>query len=120
MLSYINFTGMQMKPLLFELITQTILPFNDLTMNISEGDKFGISFDNTPFKDYSLLITNVSFTSFKKITNKDMSANGFIYKPCFINFMENFRNISEEDSIVKLDFKLIKGEYENGNTFKNE
>ena len=106
MLHSINFLGLQMKPLLYGLITQTILPFNDLTMNIHEGDVFGISFENTLFKDYSLVITNVTFTNLKNVTNADISNNGFIYKPSFLNYLREFRNVQEDSSIVKLDFKL--------------
>lgn len=106
----INFDDLQMKPLLYNLITQTILPFNDLTMNISEGDVYGISFNNTLFKDYSLLITKVSITSLKKVTTKDISKNGFIYKPAFYNFMKTFRNVEKDDSIVKLDFELVQNQ----------
>ncbi len=104
----INFSDLQMKPLLYGLITQTILPFNQITMNIHKGDKFGISFNNTLFRDYSLLITNVKHTSLMKITNKDISKNGFIYRPAFMNFMKKFRNVEETDSIVKLDFELLE------------
>ena len=100
---------MQMKPLLYGLINQTILPFNDLTMNITKGDVLGISFNNTLFKDYQLLITNVTHTNLKNITNKDISENGFIYKPAFLTFIKEFRGIEKNDSIVKLDFDLLGG-----------
>ena len=109
MLNIINFDNMQMKPLLYGLINQTILPFNDLTMNISKGDKLGISFNNTLFKDYQLLITNVTHTNLKNVTSKDISENGFIYKPAFLAFLKDFRDIEKNDSIVKLDFELIDG-----------
>ena len=99
-----------MKPLLNNLITQTILPFNDITMNINEGDILGISFDNELLIDYSLLITNVSITSLKRISNKDISKNGFLYRPAFLDFMKNFRNVNSEDSVVKLDFELVENE----------
>ena len=108
MLNSINFSAYQMKPLLYGLITQTILPFNDITMNIQEGDILGVSFNNTLLKDYSLLITNVTFTSMKKVNNEDISKNGFLYKPTFLEYIENFRNVKEEGSIVKLDFKLME------------
>lgn len=97
-----------MKPLLFGLIHQTILPFNDITMNINKGDKFGISFDNIPFKNYFLLITKVSFTNFSKISNNDIYDNGFMYKPIFVRYMEDFRHINIHDTIVKLNFKLVE------------
>lgn len=109
MLNIINFSEYQMKPLLFNLITQTILPFNELTMNISEGDRFGVGFNNTQLKDYSLIVTKVTFTNMKKITNEDIFKNGFLYKPSFLNYMKNFRNVENDSSIVKLDFKLIGG-----------
>ena len=95
MLNVLNFEEIQMKPLFCGLITQTIIPFNDITMNISEGDVFGISFNNVFFKNYSLIITNISFTNMKKITNEDICKNGFLYF---------------DDTIVKLDFELVKKE----------
>ena len=107
----IDFDSLQMKPLLYELISQTVLPCNEETMNIQEGEVLDISFNHTEFKDYGLLITNVSFTSLDKLRNKDISKNGFVYKPAFINFMQNFRNVTADDeSVVKLDFKLLKME----------
>ena len=108
MLSYINFAGMQMKPLLFNLINKTILPLNDITINITAGDKFGISFDNTPFKNYFLLVTSVTFTSFNKLSNKDMFDCGFVYKPSFNSFLKDYRNVDKDSSIVKLDFKIVE------------
>lgn len=107
---YVDFNGLQMKPLLFNLINQTILPFNDVTMNINEGDKLAISFDKIPFKNYFLLVTNVTFTSFNKLSNKDMFDNGFIYRPSFNAFMQKYRSIATDDSIVKLDFELVECE----------
>ena len=107
----IDFDSLQMKPLLYELISQTVLPCNESTMKIEEGDVLDISFNNTSFKDYKLLITNVSFTSLDKLKNNDISKNGFVYRPAFINFMQNFRNVdAAEGSVVKLDFKLLKRE----------
>lgn len=105
-LEQIDFSGWQMKSLLFGLIHQTILPFNEKSMNISVGDKMKITFDSVPFKNYFLLVTNVTFTDLSKISNKDMFENGFIYKPSFISFMKDFRNIDEGSSVVKVDFKL--------------
>lgn len=104
----IDFSDLQMKPLLYGLISQAILPFDDLTMNINEGDVCGITFNNNRFKDYNLLITNVSVTSLKRVTNNDISRNGFVYKPAFINFMKNYRNVDADDSIMKLDFELVE------------
>jgi hypothetical protein len=77
-------------------------------MNISEGDVFGISFNNDILRDYSLIVTNVTFTNLKKLSSKDISKNGFIYKPAFMTYLENHRNVKEGDSIVKIDFKLIE------------
>ena len=104
----IDFDDLQMKPLLYGLINQTILPFNESTMNISEGDILGISFNDVPFKDYQLLVTNVSFTNLGKVKSNDVSRNGFVYKPAFIDFMKEVRNVSLEDSIVKVDFELVE------------
>ena len=103
----INFDSWQMKPLLFGLITQVVLPFNNDTMNIEEGDVYGICFNSDEFRDYKLVVTNVTFTNLKKLSNKDISKNGFIYKPAFISFMKSFRNIGN-DSIVKVDFELME------------
>ena len=103
----IDFSDLQMKPLLYGLISQTILPFDDLTMNINEGDTLGITFNNTQFNDYRLLVTNVSVTSLKRVTSNDISRNGFLYKPAFFNFMQTHRCIGADDSIVKLDFELV-------------
>lgn len=107
-LNAVDFDDLQMKPLLYNLITQTILPLNESTINISKGDKLDISFNNTLFKDYKLLVTNVSHTSLSRIKNEDISKNGFIYKIAFLTFMKESRNIQEEDSIVKLDFKIVE------------
>ena len=110
MLDYIDFTGLQMKPLLINLIHQTILPLNENTMNITPGDTFGISFDNIPFTNYLIVVTSVSFTNFNNLNNKDMFENGFIYKPSFVSFMRNFRSIEADTSIVKIDFELVECE----------
>lgn len=107
-MNVIDFDDLQMKPLLHGLINQTILPFNESTMNISEGDMLGISFNDVPFKDYQLLVTNVSFTNLGKVKSNDVSRNGFIYRPAFLTFMKEVRNVVEEDSIVKLDFELME------------
>lgn len=104
----VDFDDLQMKPLLYGLINQTILPFNESTMNISEGDILGISFNDVPFKDYQLLVTNVSFTNLGKVKSNDVSRNGFVYRPAFIDFMKEVRNVSLEDSIVKVDFELVE------------
>lgn len=104
----VDFDDLQMKPLLYGLINQTILPFNESTMNISEGDMLGISFNDVPFKDYQLLVTNVSFTNLGKVKSNDVSRNGFVYKPAFLTFMKEVRNVSLEDSIVKVDFELVE------------
>lgn len=104
----VDFDDLQMKPLLYGLINQTILPFNESTMNISEGDMLGISFNDVPFKDYQLLVTNVSFTNLEKVKSNDVSRNGFVYRPAFIDFMKEVRNVSLEDSIVKVDFELVE------------
>ena len=107
-MNVIDFDDLQMKPLLHNLITQTILPLDDFSMNIKEGDIFDISFNNNLFKDYKLMVTNVSFTCFNKIGSADVSKNGFVYKPAFMNFMREHRNIGGKDSIVKLDFMLVR------------
>lgn len=107
---YVNFNGLQMKPLLLNLIHQTILPFDEETMNISAGDKLGISFDDIPFTNYYLLVTNVSLTNFNKITNKDMFENGFLYRPAFNTFMKYYRCVEKDTSIVKVDFKIVECE----------
>lgn len=104
----IDFSDLQMKPLLYGLISQTILPFDDLTMNINEGDTLGITFNNTQFNDYRLLVTNVSVTSLKRVTSNDISKNGFLYKPAFVNFMKSYRNVDADDSIMKVDFELVE------------
>ncbi len=104
----IDFEGVQMKPLLYGLICQTLLPFNNATMGIKEGDRFEISFNNDVLKGYVLLVTNVSITSLGRVTNKDISRNGFVYKPAFLNFMKKSKNLEEDSSIVKLDFKLVE------------
>lgn len=106
----VDFDDLQMKPLLYGLINQTILPFNESTMNISEGDMLGISFNDVPFKDYQLLVTNVSFTNLGKVKSNDVSRNGFVYKPAFLTFMKEEKGVGLEDSIVKLDFKLMESE----------
>lgn len=110
MIDYLDFNGMLMKPLLFNLIHQTILPFNEETRTISAGDKVGISFDNIPFKNYFLLITNVSFTNFNKLSNRDMFENGFMYKPIFTSFIKESKNVENNNSIVKIEFQLMEME----------
>ena len=103
----IDFEELQMKPLLYGLINQTILPLNENTMNINEGDVISISFNDTLFKDYKLLVTNVSFTSLDKVKSNDVSKNCFVYRPAFLTFMQDEKGVGLEDSIVKLDFKLM-------------
>ena len=111
MLRTIDFDDLMMKPLLFGLITQTILPVTDDTLGIAKDDIIGISFNNINFRDYNLLVNNVSFTSLSKLTNKDISKNGFIYKKAFYNFIGEFRNIKNDtESIVKIDFSLVECE----------
>ena len=109
-LEVIDFNDLQMKPLLYGLINQTILPLNDLTMNINKGDMLGISFNDKLFKDYKLLVTNVSLTNLEKVNGEDISKNGFVYKPSFLDYMRRSRNVGLEDSIVKLDFELVENQ----------
>ena len=108
MLKYIDFAGIQMKPLLFNLINQTILPFDNSSMDISVGDKFRISFDNIPFKNYFIFVTGVTITNFSNISNKDMFNCGFLYRPSFNSYMKKYKKIESNDSIVKLDFKVME------------
>lgn len=111
MLKTIDFDDLMMKPLLFGLITQTILPVNEDTLSIAKNDVINISFNNVDFRDYNLLVDNVSFTSLSKLTNKDISKNGFLYKKAFYKFIGEFRNIkSDTGSIVKIDFSLVECE----------
>ncbi len=109
-LKVIDFNDLQMKPLLYGLINQTILPLNDLTMNINKGDMLDISFNDKLFKDYKLLVTNVSLTNLEKVSSEDITRNGFVYKPSFLDYMRRSRNVGLEDSVVKLDFELTRSE----------
>lgn len=109
-LEVIDFNDLQMKPLLYGLINQTILPLNDLTMNINKGDMLDISFNDKLFKDYKLLVTNVSLTNLEKVNSEDITRNGFVYKPSFLDYMKKSRNVGLEDSIVKLDFELVENQ----------
>ena len=88
-------------------ITQTIIPFNDETRDIKKGDVCEISFARIPFKDYKLLVENTSITSLNKLSNADLSRNGFIYRPFFEKFMQQ-RGIQCDDTVIKVDFKVVE------------
>ena len=88
-------------------ITQTIIPFNDETMDIRKGDVCDISFARIPFKDYKLLVEGTSVTSIQKLSNQDLSKNGFIYRPFFEKFMMQ-RGIQCDDTVIKVDFKVVE------------
>ena len=103
----VEFDELQMKPLLCGLINQIILPLNEVTINIHKGDKLNIKFKDNFFTGYQLFVTSVSLTSLCNVTSEDIDKNGFVYKPSFFSFMMS-RNINVNDSIVKLDFKLVE------------
>ena len=50
----------------------------------------------------------MSFTNLGKVKSNDVSRNGFSYRPAFLTFMKEVRNVSLEDSIVKVDFELVE------------
>lgn len=105
----LSFNAMQTRLVLEGLITQIIIPFNEELNNISAGDVCGISFGGIFFKNYQAEIIKKSVTSLQRVTSEDMFKNGFLYKPFFFDFMRDEYGVNNEDTVVKLDFKLIEG-----------
>lgn len=105
----VDFSSQQTKFVLEGLITQTVLPFSDFTKDIKEGDRFPVSFDGMILSDYFVLVTGVSIAKLKNTSNDDVFKNGFIYKPAFFKYVQS-KGIVLEDTVVKIDFTLEKGE----------
>lgn len=103
----VDFSPLHTKLLLGGLITQTILPFNEETRGLKKGEICRVSFEGLIFNDYSLRILNVSVTDLKKLSNKDISNNGFLYKPFFLEYMDQ-KGMTEESTILKIDFELVE------------
>ena len=102
----IDFDSTLTRMVIEEMITQTVIPFNDETMDLRKGDVCKISFAGLEFKDYHLLVCNVSVTSLEKLTNADLFKQGFLFRPFFEKFMLQ-RGIKKEDTVIKVDFKVI-------------
>lgn len=107
-MNVVNFNEIQTRMVLEGNITQIIIPFNDMTMNFKKGDIVGVSFGGIFFKDYKLKILKKSVTSLKKISREDMFKNGFLYKPFFYDYMLKEFGVTEEDTVIKLDFEMVK------------
>lgn len=102
----VDFSALHSKLLLNGLVTQTVLPFNDETEKLRKDCVCPLSFEGMVFNDYSLKVVNVTVTSLNRLSNKDISNNGFLYRPFFMDYMEG-KGIGEGDTIIKMDFELI-------------
>lgn len=102
----VDFDSTMTRLVVEEMITQTVVPFNDETMDLRKGDVCKISFAGLEFKDYHLLICNASVTSLAKLSNQDLFCQGFLYRPFYEKFMLQ-RGIGRDDTVVKLDFKVV-------------
>ena len=86
-------------------ISQIVLPFDDDTKELKKGDTCEISFGGMKFKNYTLVVCNVSVTSLKKLSFQDIFHQGFLYKPFFLKYMQE-KGFDADDTVVKVDFKL--------------
>ena len=102
----VDFDSTMTRLVIEELITQTVVPFNDETMDLRKGDVCRISFAGLEFKDYRLLVCNTSVTSLAKLSNQDLFCQGFLYRPFFEKFMLQ-RGVAVDDTVIKVDFKVI-------------
>ena len=103
----VDFDSTLTRLVIEELITQTVLPFDDDSRDLKKGDICNISFAGMEFKDYRLLVCNTSVTSLEKLSNADLFKQGFLYRPFYNDFIKKTKGLAEEDTIVKVDFKVI-------------
>lgn len=111
MIKCINFKDLQVKLLLNGLITQTVLHYNDDTAELKKGQVVPVCFENELYKDKALLIMRVKRTGICKLTNADCYDNGFLYKPHFLQFLQD-KGFTREETILAVDFRLIDNEME--------
>lgn len=102
----VDFDSTLTRLVLEEMVTQTVLPFNDETMDLRKGDVLEFSFAGLVFRDYRLLVCNTSVTSLGKLSNQDLFCQGFLYRPFFEKFMLQ-RGVAVDDTVIKVDFKVI-------------
>ena len=107
MINAIDFKAEQVKLLLTGLISQTVLGYDDDTMKLQSGMVIPISFEGELFRNYLLKIKDIRITSIRKLSNKDIFLNGFLYKPHFVNYMK-LRGFNPDDTILRINFELIK------------
>ena len=103
----VDFDSTLTRSVIEELITQTVLPFDDDSRDLKKGDVCNISFAGMEFKDYRLLVCNTSVTSLGKLSNQDLFKQGFLYRPFYYDFIKKTKGLAEEDTIVKVDFKVV-------------
>ena len=103
----IDFKAEQVKLVLTGLISQTILPYNDSTKDLKQDMILSLSFEGEVFKNYQIKILNVRITSIRKLNNKDIFLNGFLYKPHFIKYMQQ-QGFNIDDTILRVSFELVK------------
>ena len=101
----VDFSPIEAKLVLDGGITQKVLPYDSETENLKKGDCCRISFNKIVFKDSCLEVCNVSVTSIDKLSNHDLFEQGFLYKPFYVDWMRA-EGFNEDDTIVKLDFKV--------------
>lgn len=87
-------------------ITQTCLKLDDVTMHIRKGEIYDIFFDNIRLSDKFLMVEKVRKTNLYRLSSRDIQKNGFEYRPFFIEHYAR-KGISEDDSVVAVDFSLI-------------
>lgn len=99
----IDFHPLMTRLVLEGLVTQTILPLNQETRSIKRGDRLPISFNGLPFKDFWLVVRDVTVTSVERLSNVDAFRNGFSYKPFLLDHLGRGGLYS---TVLKLDFVL--------------
>lgn len=102
----INFNKHQTRLVLEGLVTQVVLP-HDPTENLEIGDKYPISFGGLEFNDSFIEIVNVKKTTVKQLGHIDAFKNGYSFKPFFIEHLKE-QGFSEDDVVLKVDFRLIE------------
>lgn len=103
----LQFESMQNKLVLEGLITQIVLPFDEQTQRLVQGQYCKIMFEDLILKGHCAFIEKVSMVKLKNLTVDDIFKCGFLYKQFFYDFMHK-KGLGLQDTVVKIDFKLIK------------
>lgn len=107
MMKSLDFKGFQCSPFFNGLITQKVILETEYNPSFQKGAVVPVSFDGLIVKDTYVQISNVSITNLKRLSNKDMISEGFLYKKHFYDFLKTFYNIEVDSTIVKLDFIIL-------------